>query len=43
MKVPVDIRSHILGYSNKGRNPSAGIKLKTCFLQKQDKTKTKNL
>ena len=24
--------SHLLGYSNKGQNLSAGIELKTCFL-----------
>ena len=28
----LDTPSHLLEYSNKGRNPSAGIKLKTCFL-----------
>ena len=28
----LDTPSHILGYSNKDPNPSAGIKLKTCFL-----------
>ena len=27
-----DILSHLLGYLNIGRNPSAGIELKTCFL-----------
>ena len=27
-----DIPSHLLGYSNKDRNPSAGIELKICFL-----------
>ena len=26
-----DIPSHLLGYSNKGRSPSAGIELKICF------------
>ena len=28
----LDVRSHLLGYSNKGQNTSAGISLKTCFL-----------
>ena len=28
----LDIPSHLLIYSNKGQNPSAGIELKICFL-----------